>query len=78
VGSQVRGNPLTIAALFAWDTHTHLIKKSGRPNSFWGWYSLLVPVYLFVRAAKLKLSNIHAWIWLGCAVLIIIAWQALP
>jgi len=52
--------------LFAWDSY--LIKESGQRNDFWGWYWLIGGFYLFVRAAKLQVSNVQAWIWLGCLI----------
>jgi hypothetical protein len=52
---------------YAWDLH--LIRKSGRENDFWGRYLLFVPVYLFVRAAKLKVSYVYAWVWLVMYIL---------
>ena len=53
---------------YAWDLH--LIRKSGRENDFWGWYWIFVPVYLFVRASKLKVSYVYAFVWLIMSLLI--------
>jgi GYF domain 2 len=54
---------LVINSIFyAWDLH--LIRKSGRKIDLWGWFWFFVPIYLFVRASKLKVSNVYAWVWL--------------
>jgi GYF domain 2 len=55
-----------INTLFWWLDGQQL-KHSGHNRSGWGWWGIfLVPVYLFIRAAKLKQSNAYAIVWLVC------------
>lgn len=50
------------------------IKNAGHDRSGWGfWGFLVVPVYLFVRAAKLKQRNGYAIVWLVCFLLSVFA-----
>jgi len=57
--------------LFWWDAS--LLKASGnRPRKWEGWQLwglFIVPVYLFVRAAKLRQNCAYAVVWVVCAVI---------
>jgi GYF domain 2 len=50
-----------------WTLDGHQLQRAGHNRDGWGrWGILVVPVYLFIRAAKLKQSNGYAIIWLAC------------
>ena len=56
------------AALCCWDLRN--LKKAGHDDKgMTVWALLLVPVYLFVRASRLKQKNAYAWVWLGIFLL---------
>jgi GYF domain 2 len=52
-----------------WFIDGQFIKSAGRDRQgwgFWGW--LFPPVYLFLRASRLKQNNAYAWVFLVCCV----------
>jgi hypothetical protein len=57
---------LAINMMF-WMLDGHQLQRAGHNREGWGgWGIFVVPVYLFIRAAKLKQSNGYAIVWLVC------------
>jgi hypothetical protein len=55
---------------FLWFIDGQFIKSAGRDRrrwGFWGW--AFPPVYLFLRASRLKQNNAYAWVFLVCALI---------
>jgi hypothetical protein len=56
-----------------WMLDGHKLQRAGHNRDGWGrWGIFLVPVYLFIRAAKLRQSNGYAIVWLVCFVVSIL------
>jgi GYF domain 2 len=69
-GLTISGCPWIVAIIINtvfWWIDGQQIKKAGYDRSAWGvWGILFVPVYLFIRAAKLRQNNGYAIVWLFC------------